>query len=65
MSCDKPKHKTGGTQMVNQQKKNNRKKQSSKGFTVQQTAQRPEKSMLLRNMRPVMSSLAHLAGFWQ
>ncbi|RZB35259.1 MAG: hypothetical protein SRB1_01027 [Desulfobacteraceae bacterium Eth-SRB1] len=50
--------------MVKQQKKNNRKKHSSKGFTAN-SAKAGKHSMPQRNMRPVMSSLAHLAAFWR
>jgi hypothetical protein len=46
--------------MVKQQKNNTRKKRSSKGFKANHAKAR--KIMLQRNMRPVMSSLAYLAG---
>ena len=49
--------------MVKQQKRITEKSVPVK--VLQLTAQRPEKSMLQRNMRPVMSSLVHMAGFWQ
>jgi hypothetical protein len=39
-------HKTGGTQMVKQQRKNNRKNQSSKGFTANSAKARKIKASM-------------------